>query len=205
MLVIDNALPEHLIRSAIAAWPAKDWTGWHRYKNATADKYGSLHGSLIPAACRIALEQLALRVGDHLGSSFVDYEYHAAGLHQLPPGGFLGRHLDAVKHPLRPWQRTHSVVLFLDTIIASGQLIVEDQEIPSVSNRAVIFRTDNCWHAVLPTKHWRRSLALFAWRETSDTIGSTTATFEVRNERNRDTTDSCCGGDTCGTRPCSGR
>lgn len=200
MLVIDNAIPLHVLRAAKASWPSNDWTGWHRYKGPTADKYGSLHGSLIPMACRMALEQLALRVGDLIDESFIDYDYHAAGLHQIPPGGFLGRHLDAVRHPLKPWLRTHSVVLFLDTISDGGQLIVEDFPIQPVENRVAVFRTENCWHEVLPTSQWRRTLALFAWRESCGDTGSTNATFEVSNERSVIGDSGRCTGDRCGKR-----
>ena len=182
ILVIDNALPLHLIRSASASWPANDWTGWHRYKGQTADKFGSLHASLIPEACRVALQHLALRVGPYIGESFIDFDLHAAGLHQIPPGGFLGRHLDAERHPLRPWQRTHSIVLFLNTLghDDGGKLSIEpDEMIQPVCNRIVIFETPGAWHEVLPTSTdapMRRTLALFAWQESAGN-GNTSSKF----------------------------
>lgn len=204
MLVIDNALPMHIVRSAVAAWPKNDWSGWHRYKGATADKYGSLHASLIPEACRFALQQLALRVGPHVGESFIDYDLHAAGLHQIPPGGFLGRHLDAEFHPLKAWQRTHSIVMFLDDFRPEdgGELVIEPFEvIQPVANRVVIFETPGVWHEVLPTSRvaqMRRTLALFAWREAIG-HGNTSARFEDARKSIH------CSADCCGNRAVTSR
>ncbi len=182
MRVIDNFLPASLIRSAAAAWPANDWTGWHRYRSTTADKFGSLHACVIPEACRVALHQLALQVCTLIGDSFIDYDLHAAGLHQIPPGGFLAKHLDAEFHPLKPWKRTHSIVLFLDDFKKEdgGALLIEpDVSLRPKANRVVIFETANCWHEVAPTSptaHMRRTLALFAWVQSSGD-GNTSAKF----------------------------
>lgn len=183
--VIHDAIPEPVLRAAAAAWPAPDWSGWHRYKGLTADKYGLLHASLLPHACRVALDRLAGVVCSELEGtqSFVDYDLHAAGLHQIPPGGFLGRHLDAEYHPFRPWKRTHSIILFLDTLSPEdgGQLIIDpDVKVVPTSNQAVIFKTPGCWHEVTRTKPnvpFRRTLALFAWELTSEKTGNTSAEF----------------------------
>lgn len=167
--IINNCLPASLVKAASAAWPEPTWTGWHRYKGATADKYGSLHASVIPAACKAVIDQLALVVSDAIQDSFIDYDLHAAGLHQIPPGGFLGRHLDAEYHPLRPWKRTHSIVLFLDTFREGdgGELIIEpDTIVRPEFNSVAIFATPGVWHQVLktsPDSPMRRTIALFAW------------------------------------------
>lgn len=167
--IIHNCLPAALVRSACAAWPDPSWTGWHRYKGATADKYGSLHASLIPAACKAVIDQLGLVVAETIGDSFIDYDLHAAGLHQIPPGGFLGRHLDAEYHPLRPWRRTHSIVLFLDTFTETqgGELHVEpDTIVRPEFNSVAIFETPGTWHQVFktsPDSPMRRTIALFGW------------------------------------------
>ena len=199
--VIENALPQAILNAARAAWPEPTWSGWHRYKGTTADKYGTLHYSLIPPACGEALRQLASVVGAMLPNDcFIDYEYHAAGLHQIPPGGFLGRHLDAEQHPMRQWERTHSAVLFLDTIPASkgGELYVENPYtlIQPKANRCAVFSTAGAWHGVHKTDSSapvRRTLALFAWRHSARTDRATAAVFqENQNADNHSNRNRAC-------------
>jgi len=182
--IIKNAISPAIIRACEAAWPETNWNGWHRYKGATADKYGSLHHSLIPRACMAALDALASVAADHIGQSFIDYDLHAAGLHMLPPGGFLGRHLDAECHPLRPWRRTHSIVMFVNSTwgeLCGGELVIGNQEIAVNPGTAVVFETAGAWHHVnrvntdISLLH-RKTLALFAW-ELADCAGQTSATF----------------------------
>jgi len=180
-----NVLPAAVLRSVSASWPSVDWNGWHRYKGFTADKYGLLHVSLLPEACREAIRLLAISVADMVEDSFIDYDLHAAGLHQIPPGGFLGRHQDAEKHPLRPWVRTHSIILFLDNFQKEdgGSLVLEpDILITPEANMAVVFQTPNTWHYVQKTAEtapMRRTLALFAWTESCGFEGATAARFEA--------------------------
>jgi len=184
---INNCLPASLLKSAIASWPDNNWTGWHRYKGKTADKYGSLHASLIPYGCQAAINELAIRISDKIGNSFIDYDLHAAGLHQIPPDGFLARHLDAEFHPSRPWKRTHSIILFLDDFKESdgGELSIEIEDSKPILirpsfNTAIIFETDKCWHEVLRTSKdapMRRTIALFAWNFSDSLNGSTSAIF----------------------------
>lgn len=178
--IIPDVIPMALVRAAEAAWPSPDWQYWHRYNVATANKYGSMDRARIPAACLAALDALALAVVPYIGDSFIDYDLHAAGMHMMPPGGFLGRHLDAECHPIRPWRRTHSIVLAINSV-HGGNLILEDFGIvESVPGRAVVFQTDNQWHEVTPVEHgfaeWRKTLALFAWTA-EECSGSSAAYF----------------------------
>jgi len=182
--IIKNAINPAIIRACEAAWPETTWNGWHRYKGATADKYGSLHHSLIPRACMAALDALAAVAADHIGQSFIDYDLHAAGLHMLPPGGFLGRHLDAECHPLRPWRRTHSIVMFVNSVWGEsqgGELIVGNEAIPVAPGTAVVFTTARAWHHVNSVStlsaDYRKTIALFAW-EMADCAGQTSAVFQ---------------------------
>lgn len=188
--VIKNAIPRSLCRAAEAAWPSPEWLYWHRYNGATANKYGSMDRSRIPPACIAALDALALAVIPHIGDSFVDYDLHAAGLHMMPPGGFLGRHLDAECHPIRKWRRTHSIVMSVNSEWRDefgGKLRIERSDSPAFDDikpscgTAIIFDTFNQWHEVLPVNHgfgvYRKTLALFAW-EQADCNGVTSATFK---------------------------
>ena len=179
--IIINAIPRSLVLAAEAAWPEPSWPYWHRYNGATANKYGSMDRSRIPPACIAALDALALAVADHIGDSFVDYDLHAAGLHMMGPGGFLGRHLDAERHPIRPWRRTHSIVMSVNENWSAeygGQLLIgEDPHIPE-SGDAIVFETVGQQHEVLPVACGnRKTLALFAWVVDRDCEGTTSAQF----------------------------
>ena len=183
--IIRDIIPRSLCLAAEAAWPQTDWLYWHRYNGATANKFGSMDRSRIPPACIAALDALALAVVPHIGDSFVDYDLHASGCHMLPPGGFLGRHLDAECHPIRPWRRTHSIVMGCNSHWCAemgGELSIEGQAIilPQFG-QAVIFETLGTWHEVLEVNHgfgaYRKTLALFAWTTDSECDGDTTATF----------------------------
>ena len=186
--IIENAINPALLRACEAAWPETSWDGWHRYNGQTANKYGSLHHSLIPRACLVALDALAEVAAGHIGDSFIDYDLHAAGLHMTPPGGFLSRHLDAEFHPIKHWKRTYSIVLFLHDSPQGhgGQLRLEgrpDQQIYPIENTAVIFSTQDQWHEVCRYSEQavrpRKTLALFAWQH-GVVSGPTSANFSQK-------------------------
>jgi hypothetical protein len=185
--IIDNAIPRSLVLAAEAAWPSPDWVHWHRYNGATANKYGSMDRSRIPPACIAALDALALAVADQIGDSFIDYDLHAAGMHMMPPSGFLGRHLDAECHPIRPWKRTHSIVMGVNSAwgeLCGGELVIEPDTMIGVEpGRAVIFETAGTWHQVNRvntdvSRLYRKTLALFAWRIDHNCDGRTSANFQ---------------------------
>ena len=172
--VIENVIPRSLVLAAEAAWPSPDWPYWHRYNGKTGNKFGSMDRDRLPPACLAALDSLALAVIPHIGDSFIDYDLHAAGMHMMPPGGFLSRHLDAECHPIRPWRRTHSIVMSVNSQWNpehGGQLVIEspdgNREIVPEPGQAIIFETANQWHEVKPVStdatQFRKTLALFAW------------------------------------------
>ena len=172
--VIENVIPRSLVLAAEAAWPSPDWPYWHRYNGKTGNKFGSMDRDRLPPACLAALDSLALAVIPHIGDSFIDYDLHAAGMHMMPPGGFLGRHLDAECHPIRPWRRTHSIVMSVNSQWNpehGGQLVIEspdgNREIVPEPGQAIIFETAGQWHEVKPVStdatQFRKTLALFAW------------------------------------------
>lgn len=210
--LIRNVLPTAMLNAVRASWPDTAWSGWHRYQGTTADKYGSLHHSLIPPACAEALRKIAAVVNPVLpADSFIDYELHAAGMHQIPPGGFLGRHLDAERHPLRPWRRTHSIVYFVDSISPEhgGALYVEDPytTVQPEANAIAIFATSGAWHGVAKTKSsapWRRTLALFAWSLSSSDNGKTSAFFQEHHNEDSVANHNRADGDPTLLHGCSG-
>lgn len=175
--IIDNAIPRSLCLAAEAVFPDQHWPYWHRYNGKTGNKYGSMDRARIPAACLAALDALALAVAPYIGDSFIDYDLHAAGLHMMPPGGFLARHLDAESHPIRTWRRTHSIVMGVNSAWNrehGGKLVIEsnldsqpDMSIFPEPGQAIIFETAGQWHEVKPVAadatQFRKTLALFAW------------------------------------------
>ena len=179
--IITDAIPRSLVLAAEAAWPEPSWPYWHRYNGATANKYGSMDRSRIPPACIAALDALALAVIPYIGDSFIDYDLHAAGMHMMPASGFLGRHLDAECHPIRPWKRTHSIVLSLNETIG-GNLILEGVgKFSPEPGRVIVFETASQWHEVTQVaadSQWRKTLALFAWQIDHNCDGRTSANFQ---------------------------
>jgi hypothetical protein len=180
--ILHNAIPHSLCLAAESAWPSPDWPYWHRYNGATANKFGSIDRNRIPPACLAALDALALTVAPYIGDSFIDYDLHAAGMHMMPPGGFLSRHLDAECHPIRRWRRTHSIVMALNETFG-GNLILEGiGEFAPKPGRAIVFDTPGQWHEVTQVADnspYRKTLALFAWQQISgDCDGAKSATFQ---------------------------
>lgn len=183
--VVENAIPVSLCRAAEAAWPAADWIYWHRYTGKTSNKFGTLDRSRIPPACLAALDQLSIAVQPYIGNSFIDYDLHGAGLHMMPHDGYLSRHTDAECHPLRPWRRTHSIVMSVNSEWRSewgGQLWLENHgTVQPQQGKAVIFETQGVPHEVLPVTSpvgtYRKTLALFAWAIDNDCSGLTYANF----------------------------
>lgn len=169
-VIIDNYCTPALVRATNATWPARDWGHWHKYDNG---KLATKSPHLIPLAAAALLQELAcIPVDQKLGltcDSFPDLEYlHGAGLHEQPYGTSLGQHVDAERHPLRPWKREASVILFLneceegslDMLNASGDVL---QRVDPEPNRLVIFSTPGQHHRVNRCLSDRRSVCLFFW------------------------------------------
>lgn len=185
--VFDDLFSPSVLRAAEATWPGPTWPWWHRYNNGVANKFGSMDRDRIPSGCLALLDQMAAVVGNDTlrrTDSFIDYDLHAAGMHMIPPGGFLGRHKDAESHPIRKWTRTHSVVLFLNEKWLpewGGELRIEGfDDVPPKFGRLVIFETAGTWHQVMHTSSnsdYRRTLALFAWEYCDSASGNSYAIF----------------------------
>ena len=193
-----NAITPACRHGAMAAMPSIDWPWWHRYQGTTGEKYASTDPDRLPSNVRRAIDMMATSLEGLLpAGSFWDMDLHGAGVHMMPPGSWLGRHQDAVRHPVRPWIRTTSAVLFLNTLWgndAGGELYLEGDDEVTVevipeAGKAVVFPTEGRWHGVMqtaPHADWRVTLALFGWRvaEPNEALsGSRAATFVSRPER----------------------
>lgn len=188
LIRIPNALPDCLLRAVQAVWPDESWQYWHRYTGKTADKYGSMDRCRIPAAIQAALDHLAAVCGSRLPEGcFIDYDLHAAGMHMIPPGGFLGRHLDAEYHPIRSWRREWSIVCNVNREWQDwygGYLLIDGCEplLPEPGT-AFMFSTPGVWHEVSQTDLTapnRQTLALFGWSMCDEKPGQTAANFAER-------------------------
>lgn len=167
--IVKNIIPNHIALSASVAFPDHNWQWWHRYNNENSIKYGSVDHQRFPNACRIALEEIA-RNFTPPKDSFPDFDYHAGGMHMLPPGGFLNGHYDAEFHPLYNWKRVGSLVWFANQSWGEdwgGELFVKDQVIIPEFNCAAYFDTDKCWHGVKQVlgPEYRKTLAIFYWKQ----------------------------------------
>lgn len=158
--VRDFLIPSRLLRAVEAVWPGDDWSGWHCYDDG---KRASRSIETAPEAIKAALHQLACAATLFTPDAFPDLDCYAAGLHELPAGVGLPWHRDAARHPLRPWRRTETAILYLD---GGGDLIFRggtaSQRVTPMPGRVVSFLPDELTeHCVEASTKRRRSLAVF--------------------------------------------
>jgi hypothetical protein len=157
LTICDHLIPERLWRAASADWPGDDWSGWHAYADG---KRASRSVETAPRSIRLCLEFLALRSPLFAAEAFPDLSFYGAGLHELPAGVGLDWHRDAARHPLRPWRRAATSLLYLDD---GGELIFRgDPELRAAPRpgRVATF-AGAAEHCVAPSSCRRRSLAVF--------------------------------------------
>ena len=165
--IIDNAIPHHLLRSLSATWPASSWRGWHHYKDGNSIKQTTRDAEQIPRAAWPCLHAMTRIVNHECG--FPDWDLQGAGLHEIPSGGHLRRHLDSDVMLATGWKRELSIVLFCNEQWQDdwgGKLVVGETEIVPKFGRMVVFATtDNSWHEVTQVSGplARRTLSIFYW------------------------------------------
>ncbi|HSG72068.1 MAG TPA: 2OG-Fe(II) oxygenase [Planctomycetaceae bacterium] len=170
---LSNWAPAGLVNAALAEWPAEDWRHWHFYDDQTAKKRATKDASRLPRAATMLLERMAeldLRYHGFDADCFPDLELHGAGMHELPTGGFLRKHLDSTAHPQTRWNRSVNGVLFLNEPEQGGDLTFhlpfEEIVIHPESGKLVLFETaDEAWHSVstVAGSISRKTLSLFWW------------------------------------------
>lgn len=187
-VVIKNALPLMLANAVYAEFPRDDWRHWHHYNDAHSKKYGSKDPLRFPTVIHKALSQLGTVIEqsgiyEHYPQSFIDYEYHAAGIHMIPSQGHLAKHTDASRHPILPWKRTLSACWYATPDWEQGwggELKTESECLTPEFNTLVIFEA-NQTHEVLKVTgpEPRRVLSIFCWELNSHADGDTTSNFNV--------------------------
>lgn len=186
MQIIDNAIKPSILRAAWADWPDASWKGWHPYRDKSALKYATRDAQSIPRSVWPALFAMA-NVVDPIANSveaFPDWDLMGSGMHVLPPGGYLSRHLDANVMRRTGWRREFSCVLFANPTWQESwggafKLDGHDPIYPQF-NRLVVFAcTDEAWHEVEQVVGGvpRCSLSLFFWSQRATPGTRPTATF----------------------------
>lgn len=108
-----------------------------------------------------------------------DPQFHAGGMHAIPPGGWLDLHVDAECHPTTGYRRHTNLVLFLDEWQPEWGGALElwgrdrcEVSIMPATGLAVAFDCRETVHGVpTPTNpfgSWRRSLAVFWYDPTAE-------------------------------------
>lgn len=172
--VIDGVCPARLVLAAQADWPSADWQGWHVYADGKRASRSVDHApsSIISVLNHVA-ESAPLR-----GDWFPDLSFYAAGLHELPDGVGLDWHKDAAWHPLKPWKRQATAILYLDnggSLKFRGPTPVDD--VVPEPGRVVVFENSEFYdHCVLPAAR-RRSLAVFFYSVDHGEKGRSQAEF----------------------------
>lgn len=181
--VIDDFAPRGLVNAALAEWPDASWRHWHVYSGEHSVKRATKDAARLPRAAMMLIEQVASM--DVPEGCFPDLELHGAGLHEIPDGGHLGKHLDGAIHPVTGWKREQNAVLFLNDDFFGGELMFfrpdgsETHRVTPAKNRLVMFSTsDEAWHTVAPVSGGdRKTLSLFWWSLETTTATRTQAEF----------------------------
>jgi len=172
LVTCDQLIPPRTWRAALADWPAAEWMGWHVYDSG---KRASRCVCCAPLSVTRALQYLAGCAPLLNDDSFPDLSFYGAGLHELPAGDGLPWHHDAERHPLRPWRRAQTAILYLDN---GGDLVFGNgQRVTPQAGRVVVFSGDALEHCVEPSQCVRRSLTVFFYVIDAENRGRTQAIF----------------------------
>ena len=163
--------------AAWATWPDRKWPGWHHYKSKDADKYGTKSRHDIPfASMSCIMDMIAVASSHVIEGCFPDLELHGAGMHMIPPGGYLRKHLDSSVMESTGWRREYSCVLGVNPHWGGwgGRFVMDGEEpISPEFNQMILFRTgEESFHQVTDVEGTvsRCTLAVFFWSHGS--VGS---------------------------------
>jgi hypothetical protein len=168
--VFDDFIAPSTVRAINREWPQRDWLKEDGKFNRKWSRE-----ALTPTAEKVAAGIDVAMLEDVTGirGLFADPERFGAGLHCIPPGGFLKMHVDFDRHP-NGWRRRVNVLIYLNTEWdeswnGSLQLGLDENAklISPIGGRCVVFETnDRSWHGhplplACPENVQRRSLALY--------------------------------------------
>ncbi len=152
MKIYDDAIPLTIAKQAYVKFPNASWNQYHFYNDGNASKYGQQEGADW-GDDKILWAEVASRIDARIANlarqCFADYTFYGSGLHYMPQGSFLRRHLDASCHAKTGWKREYSATLFLNPHYAHGDggvftlhddLTDTTQEVEPIFNRLILFR-----------------------------------------------------------------
>lgn len=179
MILIENAINPLLLRSLWEIWPPSSSRMWYHYSDKNSEKYATKSHKDIPELANQCIYQMIDAVSPVVEDFvFADLMLHGAGMHMLPTGGFLKRHLDSSLMEQTGWKREYSCVLSVNPYWDSdwgGEFVLRDEKtVPSFNQLSVFRCTDDSFHEVLEVKGpvSRCTLCVFLWsnREQSKNI-----------------------------------
>lgn len=172
-IILDSLIPSNQLAAVRTAWPSPEWVGWHDYGETRGGKRASRPDATLPLACGVLLARLAAlpvaTLFPELPPLVPDLSLWGSGLHEMPAGPGLPRHLDADTHPRLGLARVLSAVLYVhDQWLSSwgGELAFSSGvAVLPAPGRLVIFDCREESHWVHPVQcsgdQTRKSLALF--------------------------------------------
>lgn len=169
MIIIDDFMPLPLAIAVSNSIPDHNWQWWHRYNNDNSVKYGSVDFLRFPRACQVGLDFICQNFSAP-PNAFPDMDFYGAGMHMIPPNGWLSGHYDAEYHNLFNWKRVGSLVWFANQEWSNdwgGNLNIEDVRVTPQFNKLVYFDTKDCWHSVdkVVGPEFRKTLSVFYWEK----------------------------------------
>lgn len=167
-VVCDDFLDAETVRKINEEWPA---TSWLKESGKQNKKWSTQN---LPPAAQAVVEDLVRDltwVSELTGIEGLihDPNMFGGGLHCIPPGGFLKKHVDFNRHP-KGWWRRVNLLIYLNLVWKKewgGDLELCDKKIAPIRGRMVMFETnDTTWHGhpeplTCPDNVQRRSLALY--------------------------------------------
>jgi len=167
--VIDGYLTDEKVRAINAEWPED----WHKEDGKFNRKWSRDRLPPIAQAAADAVDIAMIERMTGISDLFADPKLFGAGLHCIPPGGFLKMHVDFNRHP-KGWHRRVNVLIYLNENWRDewgGHLQLglgnDAKLIAPIAGRCVIFETnEQSWHGhpvplACPDNVQRRSLALY--------------------------------------------
>jgi hypothetical protein len=186
--VINNFITAETIRAINEQWPSE----WLIEDGKFNRKWSTQ--KLPPAAQAVADSINVGLIEEVTGISglFADPDLFGAGLHCIPPRGFLKMHVDFNRHP-KGWHRRANVLVYLNEDWREEwggrlQLGLGDKAVRIVpeAGRCVIFETnEESWHGhpdklACPLDRQRRSMALYYYTASAPTAEAHSTIYRRR-------------------------
>ena len=215
-IVIDDFLPEEVLRKVANSFPKPGEINWYGFDNWRSKKLAVEDEELIEDNARWLLHQLNsstlvkfLETLTGVNGLIPDPHFKGGGLHQIERGGFLKIHADFNRHESWKLDRRINLILYLNEgwkkeygghlELWSTDMTRCVHRILPIFNRCVIFNTtDFSYHGhpeplTCPKGQTRKSLALYYYsngRPSEEIIGDHGTLIKLRPGESPETTSS---------------